>query len=284
MSERRTAGQLLRAVGRGVLWLAVAVVLLRGLASIFGGDADADARRPTDAASASSFPDAEAQAFAVSFARAYLTFAPGRQEWVAPSLGPYLAPRLREDAGLEVPESGPAQIVEQATVARTKSLGSRRGLVTVATTVSSDVVTTRYLTVPVARDEFGGLAVQDYPSFSPPPARANVEDAAVQPLPAAEQRRIEALLERFFPVYFAGPARQLDYFLSPGTRLRALPEHYSFLGLDSVEQASGGRSARRVVIAAAEVRDRRTGASFALSYRIALERRDRWYVTGLNDS
>lgn len=266
-----------------MLWLAIGVVLIRGLVSIFGGDA-ADARRPEAGAAARAFPDAEAQAFAVSFARSYLSFVPGRQEWVAPALRPYLAPRLREDGGLKVPEAGPPQIVEQATVARTEALDSRRALVTVATTVSSDVVTTRYLTVPVARDANGGLAVVDYPSFSPPPARANVEDAPVQPLDAAEQKRIEALLERFFPVYFDGPARQLVYFLSPGTRLPALRERSVFLGLDSVEQASGGRGPRRVVLADVEVRDRRTGASFALSYRIALERRDRWYVAGLNDS
>lgn len=280
---RRTRGELLRTAGRIALWLVLGLVLLRGLAAILGGDSDAEGRRPDPADAARAFPDTEAQAFAVSFARAYLSFVPGKQEWVAPALQPYLAPGLREDAGLRVPEKGPAQIVEQATVARTEALGPRRGLVTVALTVSSDVVTTRYLTVPVARDEYGGLAVADLPSFALPPARANVEDAAVQPLPVAEEARIEALLERFFPVFFAGPPEQLDYFLSPGTRLRALPERYGFLGLDSLEQASGGTGSRRVVVATVEVRDRRTRAVFALSYRIALERKDRWYVTGLND-
>jgi hypothetical protein len=256
--------------------------MVRGVASILGSDGDAQGRRPDSGAAARSFPDADAQAFAVSFARAYLTWAPGRQEWVAPALRPYLAPGLSEDAGLRVPERGPPQIVDEATVARTQAIDSRRGLVTVATTVSSRVVTTRYLSVPIARDAHGGLAVYQHPSFVPPPARADVEAPAPEPLEPAEEARIEALLERFFPVFFSGPTQQLDYFLSPGTRVRALPERYELLDLVAVEQARGGRSARRTVLADVEVRDRDSGASFDLTYRVALERRDRWYVTGLN--
>lgn len=282
MTRSRTAGDLLRAVGRIALWLVLALVLVRGVLSILGGDGDAQGRSPDPAAAARAFPDAEAEAFAVSFARAYLTWAPGRQEWVAPALRPYLAPSLREDAGLRVPERGPAQIVDEATVARTQPIDARRGLVTVAATVSSRVVTTRYLSVPVARDAHGGLAVYEYPSILPPPPRADVEALAPEPLEPAEQKRIEALLERFFPVFFSGPTEQLDYFLSPGTRLRALPERYELVDLVGVEQASGGRSPRRTVLADVEVRDRGTGASLELRYRVALERRDRWYVTGLN--
>src|SRR4051794_23497843 len=70
-----TIADAFKRAGRLVLWLLVAVLLARGLAGVLA--------RPDRVASASvvrpaapSWPDDEARAFAVDFARAYLTFSP----------------------------------------------------------------------------------------------------------------------------------------------------------------------------------------------------------------
>ena len=55
-----------------------------------------------------------------------------------------------------------------------RRLDEGRALVTVAATVVGGSASTRYLTVPVARDARGGLVVYDLPSFSAPPARGQV--------------------------------------------------------------------------------------------------------------
>jgi hypothetical protein len=280
-----TRGQLLRRVGQGLLWLAVAVVVLRGLASIAGQDRAGELRaRPAVALAGERFPAAEAQAFAAGFARAYLTFAPGRQEWVSLALEPYVSPSLRDYAGLRVPEEGANQVVEQATVARVERLDDRHALITVAATVANETVTTRYLTVPVGRDGRGALAVYDYPSFGPPPMRAQIEEPAAEELPREEARAVEDVLERFFPVYYAGRGgeAELDYFLPPGRHLRTLEERYRFLGLESVSRPAGAAGAARVVLAVVEVQDAESRARHVLRYRVGLERRDRWYVRDLN--
>jgi hypothetical protein len=279
-----TRAQLLRRVGQGLLWLAVAVVVLRGIASIAGQDRAGEVpERPSVAVAAERFPAAEAQAFAAGFARAYLTFAPGRQEWVPLALEPYLSPALRDDAGLRVPDEGANQVVEQATVARVERLDDRHALITVAATVANETVTTRYLTVPVGRDARGALAVYDYPSFGPPPMRAELQEPAAEELPREEARDVEDVLERFFPVYFAGRGdeAELDYFLPPGRHLRTLEERYRFLRLESVSRPVGAGGGR-VVLAAVEVQDAESRARHVLRYRVGLERRDRWYVRDLN--
>ena len=285
MKRRATGGDVVRTVGRVVLWLAVALVFVRGIGSFVDDRAGAEPGRPVaSTADRSLADDAEAGAFAVSFARAYFTFSPGREEWIPVALRPYLAEGLRDDAGLEIPEEGPDQVVEQATVARTQAVDRSHALVTVATTVSNAVVTTRYLTVPVARDRTGGLAVYDYPSLAPPPARADVESPPVESVPAEERAAMEELLDEFFPVFFGGDTAALDYFLPAGTHMRALPERYAFRELRTVAQARGGRGARRVALAVVQVEDRDSGATHVLRYRVTLERRERWYVAGVNSA
>src|SRR3954451_6899526 len=74
----RTAGGLLKRLGRALLWLLVVVLLLRGLASVLEPRRPAAvvrAPRPTPA-----WPDDDARAFAADFARAYLSFSPRRPD------------------------------------------------------------------------------------------------------------------------------------------------------------------------------------------------------------
>ena len=71
-----TPGELLARFGRAVLWLLVAVLLLRGLADVLEPNEPVSAAAAPKAAAAT-WPDDDAKAFATEFARAYLTFSPG---------------------------------------------------------------------------------------------------------------------------------------------------------------------------------------------------------------
>src|SRR3954463_1457734 len=74
-SGTRPAGDLLKRVGRVVLWLFVAVLLLRGAADLFVREQPAASVQAAPAAAAA-WPDDQAKAFAVDFTRAYLGYSP----------------------------------------------------------------------------------------------------------------------------------------------------------------------------------------------------------------
>jgi hypothetical protein len=276
-----TRGGALKTAGRLALWGVVLLILVRGAGEVLTSGSQ-DATPATKAVTTASWPDDEARAFAADFARAYLTYAPEHPEYHALALRPFLASELQESAGLQIPESGPTQTVEQVTVARAEPLDARRALVTVAATVANRTVTTRYLTVPVARDQRGGLAVYDYPSFAAPPARADVDPEETERLDGREQREIEDVLSRFFAAYLAGREQDLPYFLPTGVSLGALDQRYELRELVSAAQVGDGQGPRRTVLTTLRARDVETKAVHVLRYRVGLERRDRWYVAAVN--
>ena len=70
----RTPAELVRGAGRAVLWCLVAVLLLRGAGDVLATPAPEPVRVVQRAAAA--WPDDQARAFAVGFARAYLSYSP----------------------------------------------------------------------------------------------------------------------------------------------------------------------------------------------------------------
>lgn len=279
---------LLRSLGRVALWALVALLLIRGAADILGGPGQPQAARSgPGAAGGEAWPGSEARAFAADFARAYLTFDPERPEFHEQATAGFLAGDLREGAALDFPQDpddGEVQTVAQTTVARAGALDERRALITVAATVTSTTVTTRYLTVPVARDQAGGLVVYDYPSFSAPPARARVSAPATESLQGRDAEEIEDVLGRFFEAYFAGQDDDLTFFLPAGVRLEALGERYELDELVSVAYAPGSPQdgPRRTVLATLRATDPETETQYLLRYRVGLQSRERWYVASVN--
>lgn len=256
----------LRSAGRVALWLAVAIVLVRGVGSIVS--------EPTSpigpAASEPSFPDAEARAFAVRFASAYLDPPAG-------GLAGYLADDLSDPADA-MPPRGPGAKVAWATVAREVSLGDSRALVTVA--VLTDTGASRYVSVPVTRDEGGGLVVSALPSFSPPPPRAAGGGESVEPLTGPGAEAVGDLAERFLRAYLSGADRQaLAYLILPGATVTPMHGGLAVVSVDGVDQiASTATARRRSVVVSVTVRDRETGAVYPLAYRLEVAKRDRWLV------
>jgi hypothetical protein len=262
--ERPSIG--LRSAGRVALWLAVGIVLIRGVGSIVSEPAG-----PSDRAAAEPrFPDAEARAFAVRFASAYLDPPLG-------GLAGYLADGLSDQAAV-TPPRGPGAKVAWATVARESSLGDSRALVTVA--VLTDAGASRYVTVPVARDKRGGLVVSALPSFSAPPPRAVLRGEDVEPLTGPGSEAVGDLAERFLRAYLSGgDSDALAYLLVPGAAVAPMPGGLAVVSFDGADQVAATATARRrSVRASVTVRDRETGAVYPLGYRLEVVKHDRWHV------
>ena len=257
----------LRSAGRVALWIAVGIVLIRGVGSIVSEPA---ATTGSAAVEAGGFPDDEARAFAVRFASAYLDPPPG-------GLAGYLADGLSDSAAV-TPPRGPGAKVAWATVAREASLGDSRALVTVA--VLTDAGTSCYVTVPVARDERGGLVVSALPSFSPPPPRAALRGEDVEPLTGPGSEAVGDLAERFLRTYLSGgDSDALAYLLAPGAAVAPMPGGLAVVSFDRADQnAATATARRRTVLASVTVRDRETGAVYPLGYRLEVVKHDRWHV------
>jgi Conjugative transposon protein TcpC len=277
----RTVGELLARVGRAVLWLAVAVVLIRGIAGTFATERRSTAPSPIRTAAAPGWPDDAARAFAVEFATAYLSHSPNEdagayvtrlEAFAAPELVAQLVPRFDGRA--------PREAVRSATVAGVVRLDRGRALVTVSTVLAGPV-TRRLVTVPIARDARGGLVVDDLPSFTSAPPRASGTAPNLEPLLGTERTAIVDVLTPFMRAYLAGDSRALDYLVPAGTRIAAVGG-YELIELSSLGAAGPATRSGRAVLVTVQARDVRSRAIYPLRYRVALVRRDRWYVAELN--
>jgi hypothetical protein len=275
-----TPAALLRTFGRAVLWLLVAVLLIRGAADLLGRSAPIAVVRAAPSPLVA-WPGDESRAFAADFARAYLSYSTRAPERYAAAVRGFVAADVADDVVPEFAKRAPAGVVGAAMVARTARVDGRRALITVAADVGGG---TRYLTVPVERDAAGGLVVYALPSFAAPPARAQVDPTSLDPLSGPDAGEIEDVLTRFFRAFLAGDARQLAYFVPPGVRIGALGQRVEFDGLVSVSLATPATGRRRDVSVTVRARDAASGATYSLAYRVRLVRDDRWLVAALNNA
>jgi hypothetical protein len=255
-----------RTIGRGLLWVCVAFVFVRGLADIASGTETAR----QDSQTRQAFPREEARAFAVAFARTYLAVP---QPAVVER---FFADGLRDRAMAIVSPHSPGVRVTQATVAREVSLGSSRALFTVAAWTSDGHVS--YLTVPVAIDDRGGLVVDDLPAFSAAPRRGTAPAQAPALLSGVEERAIGNLVHRFLSAYLDGADEgAFGYLLAPGARIAPMAPGLRLLVVDELAEEQGTAD-RRVVVATVRVRVSPARAIYTQRYHLTIVRRDRWYV------
>ena len=279
--RQRNVVELARRGGRIVLWAFVALVLIRGVGAILSPPAEPEARSAVPASDRA--VDQEVAAYAETFVKRWLTYDVAHPEYREIALARYLAEDLDASGGVEVPESGPDQNVEETSVARVRPNGPGRSLVTVAATVASRRLSTRYVTVPVQQAPGGAMVVYDLPSFEAPPARAETAEIDTNGLAAGEREAIEDLVGRFFAAYLSGREGALAYFLPPGTALEATSERYTVTELASVKQVGRSEGPQRTVIAVVEAKDRETGAVYLLRYQAVLVyRSNRWLVARVN--
>jgi len=246
------------------LWVLVGLLLLRGVTGVLteprrDGSATAERSSATDPATA---------AFAVRFARAYLTDASPQ------ALAPYLAP------GTSMPApggTGAIAQVEQAEVAAVRDLGDRQAIVTVACEL--DDARTLYLAVPIVREDAAEVAALGVPALVAGPAGVGASVEPPRPVAGPDAEAIAGLVGRFLPVYLtaASPA-DLSYLLAPDAAVTPPGGGFELVAVTSVKQVGSGEGSRRTVVAIARVRDAASGAVVPFAYRLGLLRRDRWYV------
>lgn len=265
-----------------LLWAAVAVIFIRGIGAVLSSPVRPLAPASSAPAAVPAAGDQEAQAFAVGFARVYLTFSPGREAQWARAVAPFLASGLSDRAAAVLPRRGPGQQVAQATVARVASLGGTRALITVACSFTDPTRPARYLSVPVTRGEGGGLSVFDLPSLSAPPPVGSVAFADPPPLAGPDAAEIQQLVGRFLGAYVSGQDPSgLAYLLAPGASVPPLGGGLALVSLDSVGQDEPPIATGASVDAAVHIRDVQSGAIYQLRYRLSLVHRDRWYVSAV---
>lgn len=258
----RTVGGALRAAGRVALWALFALLLIEGASGIL-----APPPKQGIAVDRSGASDPATSAFAVRFARAYLSGASPQE------LSPLLAP------GVDVPSfSGTGIGVEQAEVAGVYDLGAGEAIVTVACALGD--ARTLYLAVPIVRASAGEVAAQGVPALVAGLAGVGEPVEAPGPLAGSDAGAIADLTRRFLPVYLsASSGEELSYLLAPGTAVTPPGGGLEVTDIPSVKQLGSAEGQRRTVLAEARVRDSVSGSSFGLAYRLEVTRSGgRWYV------
>jgi hypothetical protein len=278
-----TRGGLLARLGRGLLWLAILVVVLRGTAGIVSTQAPATSARRTVPAAV--WPDDAARAFAAEFAASYLRVDPDAGvEASRAALAELAAPEIADRLVAQLDVGAARQQVLSVTPAGSMRMDREHALITVAARLSGKQPRSVRLTVPVARDAHGGLVVYDLPSLAPAPERADAAPPAGTPMLGAERAGIGDVLRRFLRAYVSGDRAGLAYLVPAETRIGATAGGFELLDLGSVTALGDTDGPTRLVLATVNVRDRVSRATYALRYSVRLVRRDRWYVAAINES
>lgn len=301
----KTTTDYLRPAGRVVFWLFVALVLFRGLTTILGGNATATKVQALDAKVArlattttSGWPDDEARVFAIQFARVYFTWTPGQDVTAHDAADDlFLTADLRGGQAdtVAIPGKRSVQTYRDGQVIRTERLDPNHALVTVAayveqvSTAKLKTTTTRktlYLTIPVARDRFGRVAVYAYPSLTSPRPVGTPDVLSVSDIPDPGSTEIADLATRFVKAYTAGQSpAQLTFFLTPGgPQVPPLNATYTVQGTPEVKQIGDETGPRRTIRVETALKSDDTGAVYLADYRLVVVRRNRWYVESVAGS
>lgn len=221
-------------------------------------------------------PDLAAQGFATLFARRYLTWQAQEPEAHRRALEPFAGPGIEPDAGMQLPPKG-EQRVQWAEVVQARQPRPGEHVYTVA--AQTDTAGLLYLTVAVAREPDGRLALAGYPAFigapaSGPPAGASEDQQEV------DDQALATVVRRALSNYLAPSPAELAADLTSDSRV-SLPA--TGLSLESVMHLrwSPGPGA---VIATVQTTDAR-GAQYTLEYELDVTRQEgRWEVSAIQMS
>ena len=245
--------------------------------SLFGIAASAryaiDPPRPAGTGSVRSLsgaPDRGAEAYAVLFARRYLTWS-GTESTAGADLESFTGGAMESDAGLVVPP-GVVQNVLWAEIVQAREPLVGHHVYTVAAQTSSGGLL--YLTVGVTRMSSGVLALAGYPAFVGPPASAPAPAAA--PGPAVGEPALEVVVRRALGNYISASASELAADLAAGAEV-SLPTNP--LTLDAIGHPTWTEgSAVEVSVQASDTRDVR----YSLTYELDVVRvHGRWEISAI---
>ncbi|MQA76543.1 MAG: hypothetical protein GEU88_19845 [Solirubrobacterales bacterium] len=209
--------------------------------------------------------DRALEAFAVDFARAYLSYDPARPQLFERWLSRYVPAGMDPDAGRLAPPKARGVLFAQVVQNQEALAGGRMVVVEAQLTTSSAPV---YLAVPARRTEGEGLALAGYPAFVGAPS---VDEEAALPLSeAVDAPELEQLAERVVTNYLARAHANLEADLAPEAEV-AVPE--ASLRVERLADLTwAGEQASGAVLATVEARDQ-AGASYTLTYELGTDYR-----------
>lgn len=254
---------------RLALYGMLAVLAFVGLRSILAGRA---ATLPLPRHATTARQAADPAGFAEAFVRAYLTYDPRRQDEHAAALRAFLTSDVDPDAGLSPDPNSHSRVVWTAVAGETRDARDH-SVVTVATAIDgqSSLV---YVAVPIARRPVNAFIVDRYPAFVGPPPT----DSSYQP-PTGDDvadSALAAVVKRALSNYLAGATDNLRADLAGPIGVTPPSERLELDSVDSLTWVGRGRVAAQVVARGP------AGNTYTFRYELAVVKRDRWYVLGLN--
>jgi hypothetical protein len=212
-------------------------------------------------------PDRSAEAFAVLFARRYLTWDAANPEAHRQALAPYVGQQMEAEAGFQPPQSGSQRVLW------TQVVQAQRGRYTVA--AQTDASGLVYLSVGVERLAGQALALSGYPAFVGPPPIAPA--AAPPTLSEVQDGALSTVATRALRNYRAGQASELAADLAPGARVLPPARPLALESLDALQWLRAGSSLYALVHAGD-----RAGGRYALAYRLGVaDAAGRWEIAAI---
>jgi hypothetical protein len=217
-------------------------------------------------------PDRAAEAYAVLFARRYLTWNAAEPQISASALEPFVGSGVEPDAGLELPPSG-EQRVEWAEVVQARTPAAGEHVYTVA--AQTDTAGLLYLTVPVERTSDGALALAGYPAFVGAPAAEPAQSPGH--LREIADAALYTVVRRALRNYLASSASELSADLTASAHV-SLPEQPLILeSMQRLDWAPEGSA----VLATVQAQDGR-GVRYTLAYELdVLREQGRWEISAV---
>jgi hypothetical protein len=219
------------------------------------------------------YPSEAAEAFAVRFALAYLTYDAAHPDQRQQALQQYVSGDVTSVASWD---GEGRQTAVEALASGIDIQGGARAVVTVAALV--DRGRWVYLSVPVVADG-QRLAVVGTPALLPPPALADIAPPgdAVDMDPVLSTQ-LRPYVTAFLRAYAASSQAELAYYAAPGATFTGLAGQVTLAGIDalSVEQPSGPQ---RSAVAVVRWMDATNGGTLTQRYRLQLvQASGRWLV------
>jgi hypothetical protein len=252
---------------RYALYAVALVAIVHSLAGI------ASPRSPAAPLGRPAGTDVGAAAYAVSFARAYLTYDSSDPAAREAALGRFLGRgAIDQDAGFTVPASGSSQVSLAQLVADHPVPGGGH-----VYTVEADTsrLGTLYLAVTVARVA-GGLELVGEPALVGPPASA---PAVADSSQANEQIADTGLIQvatRAITNYLRGDSTDLQSDLATGAAV-SVPQ----LALQDIQVSRVAWQEPNTIVGVDVQATDRAGGTYSLHYELAVAKSDRSYVTAI---
>lgn len=288
---------------RFVLWALLILITVRGAVSLTKPD-PVNAMRATTQSFMQSFEgkqmlNLEVSAFAQSFAREYLSYAPGDDLEYASRLQVYGPKVFLSSAGqakeisrcdyaaaykVELYDENQYDVYVMADVTSTVQTVGPDGA-TIMPMISTKNV---YLKVPIRWSD-AGCVVTDMPAFIARPTAAEYPNKSYYGDIVSDQKRagIEKAMADFFAVYYGDSQSRVDYYLQTpelGTRIRAMNGEYTLDKMLSVDAFQDPVSEGDfIAIAKLKVKDS-AGTLFEQRYSVYVTPKDgRYYIKRLDN-